>query len=109
MARHANRLLFCDTDTLLTTIWSDVLFGKCPPDVAATARERNYDLYLLMDVNCDWVQDGQRYLCDRRQEFFDRCLAILTDSGRPYVRIGGSWADRFAAACAAIDQLLQGA
>src|SRR5699024_6196481 len=58
LATRANRVLFCDTDPLSTTIWSDVFFGKCPQWVAKEAEKRRYDLYLLLDIDVDWVDDG---------------------------------------------------
>jgi HTH-type transcriptional regulator, transcriptional repressor of NAD biosynthesis genes len=107
MARQANRLLFCDTDPLLTTVWSDVLYGRCGDDVARLAAARTYDLYLLLDVDCEWVDDGQRFLSYRREEFFDRCRATLERLGRPYVAIGGAnWDERFDHAVAAIDDAM---
>lgn len=108
LARHANRVLICDTDLLLTTIWSDVLFGGCPEWIREQALARRYDLYLLLDVDVPWVDDSQRFLPHQRQEFFQRCRDALESSGRPYRVIQGSWAERFAQSCAAVSSLLQG-
>jgi len=106
LARQANRLLFCDTDVLTTTIWSDVLFGGCPQWIKDLAEERRYDLYLLTDVDVPWVDDAQRYLPHARQEFMDRCVRELESRGRRYVRIGGSWTERFEKACRAVAGML---
>lgn len=106
LARRANRVLFCDTDLLTTTIWSDVLFGDCPEWIRQAAEQRTYDLYLLLDVDVPWVDDRQRYLPHARQEFFDRCREALESRGRPYVVIRGDWQKRFAAACDAVERLL---
>lgn len=106
LARQAKRLLFCDTDLLTTTLWSEVLFGSCPPEIRAAAEARRYDLYLLMDVDVPWVQDGQRHLPHARAEFFARCEAALRTRGRPYVVIRGSWAERLERAAEAVAPLL---
>jgi NadR type nicotinamide-nucleotide adenylyltransferase len=106
IARQADRVLFCDTDPLTTTIWSDVLFGDCPAWVRAEADRRTYDLYLLTDVDVPWVDDAQRYLPDRRREFFDRCEAELRKRGRRYVTVRGPWDERRTTAVAAVESLL---
>jgi NadR type nicotinamide-nucleotide adenylyltransferase len=106
LARQARRVLVCDTDVLTTTIWSDVLFGKCPAEVTAEAERRTYDLYLLLDIDVPWVQDGQRYLPDRRDEFMKRCVDALESRGRKYVRIRGSWNERLEQSVRAIERLL---
>ena len=103
LALDADRLLVCDTDVLATTIWGDVLFGDCPPWIRAEAARRPYPLTLLLDVDVPWVADPVRYLPDERRSFFDRCARALDAHGRRWVRVGGSWDERFAAACAAID------
>lgn len=109
MARQANRLLFCDTDALLTAVWSEFLYGRCDEDVARLARPRKYDLYLLLNVDAPWIDDGQRFLSHRRQEFFDRCRAALDRHERPYVAIGGAdWNERFHRAVAAVDEAIAG-
>ena len=105
LARRANRVLFCDTDLLLTTIWSDVFFQQCPEWVSKEADARTYDLDLLLDVDVPWVDDQQRFLPNRRREFFDRCEAALSERQRPYVIVRGDWHTRFETACAAVARL----
>lgn len=106
LAQHANRVMFCDTDVLTTTIWSDVLFGKCPPWLHDEAARRRYDLTLLLDVDVPWVQDGQRFLPDQRVEFFNRCEAALTQYGRAYAIVRGNWRERFEQAVALTRDML---
>ncbi len=108
LARQANRVLFCDTDLLTTTIWSDVLFGSCPEWIQEEADRRTYDLYLLADIDVPWISDGQRYLPQERESFFARCVRVLESRGRRYVKISGSWEERFAQACREVDRLLAG-
>jgi nicotinamide riboside kinase len=83
------------------------LFGSVPEWIRSEADRRTYDLYLLLDVDVPWVDDSQRYLPDRRQEFFERCRQALIERGRPYVTIGGTWPQRFQLACQAVHELLQ--
>jgi HTH-type transcriptional regulator, transcriptional repressor of NAD biosynthesis genes len=105
LARQANKILFCDTDLLLTTIWSEVLFGDCPAWIRAAARQRRYDLYLLLDVDVPWVDD-QRHLPHRRREFFERCRKALESHCRPFVIIRGDWSERLEQACRHAQHLL---
>jgi len=106
LARQSERVLICDTDTLTTTIWSEVYFGGVAPWIADLARNRRHDLYLLCDIDVPWVDDSQRDMPHRRDEFFARCRDALERHDRPYVVIRGTWDERFHAAVAAIDHLL---
>jgi HTH-type transcriptional regulator, transcriptional repressor of NAD biosynthesis genes len=108
LAFHSNRLLFCDTDILLTSIWSDWLFQACPDWIHQAIERQVYDLYLVTDVDVPWVSDSVRYLLEERQSFLDRCLAELGWRRRPFVRISGNREDRFESAVAAVDDLLSG-
>ena len=109
LALDANRLLFCDTDPLTTVIWSETLFGECPGWIRELARGRRYDLTLLLDVDVPWVDDQQRFLGGdaQRSAFFTNCRDVLDAHRRPYRVIRGDWAQRFAAACDAVDESLQ--
>ena len=106
LARHAQRVLICDTDTLTTTIWSEVYFQRVAPWIKELAERRCHDLYLLCDIDVPWVDDQQRDMPHRREEFIARCRAALEAHGRPYVIIFGDWDTRFRTAVAAIERLL---
>lgn len=108
LAMQANRVLFCDTDVLTTTIWSDVLFGDTPQWIRDLAEQRRYDLYLLLDVDVPWVDDNQRFLGkpQERRAFFERCKSALDSRGRSYRIIRGNWNERFQTAVEAVRQLI---
>jgi NadR type nicotinamide-nucleotide adenylyltransferase len=106
LARQAERVLICDTDTLTTTIWSEVYFGGVASWIRDLARVRRHDLYLLCDIDIPWVADGQRDMPHRRAEFAARCQAALAADDRPVVRLSGDHGTRLATAVAAIDRLL---
>src|SRR6185436_3799168 len=80
-----NGTLICDTDPLLTAVWSATLFGEPLP-----LPPRRYDLTLLCDVDLPWVADRVRYLPDDRRGFFDRCVTALRAADRRYVVIRGA-------------------
>lgn len=106
MEQHANRVLFCDTDIVTTAIWSEVLFEKCPEWIVLESLKKRYDLYLLLDIDVPWVEDNQRCLAHRREEFFKRCEQALIARNFPFVRIYGNWQERFNSACQAVDSVL---
>ncbi len=106
LVRFSNKVLICDTDLLSTVVWSEVLFGECPPWIREKANHRHYDLYLLCDVDVPWVDDVARYRPDDRKSFYQRCKQELESRGRRYVAIRGSWEERFETAMSAIATLL---
>ena len=106
VARNANKVLICDTDLLTTKIWSEMLFGSCPPWVAAEAERRKYDLYLLTDVDVPFVADPVRYLPEQREAFLSRCRQELDTRGRRHVLLNGDWDRRFELACGAVEEVL---
>lgn len=107
LARSANRVLFCDTDALTTLMWSDWLFKHKDDWIQKIAEQRQYDLYLLTDVDVPWVADPQRYLPDERKEFFDYCAATLKSHNRSFTNVNGSWEERFNSAVQAVNAVLQ--
>ncbi len=106
IAFNANRVLFCDTDLITTTIWSDWLYQSCPEWIEAEANQRQYDLYLVTDVDVPWVEDAVRYLPEERKSFLDRCIEELEKRNRDYIVLSGNWEQRMANAIAAIDEIL---
>ena len=106
LALQANRLLFVDTDLLTTTLWSKVFYDHCHQWIEEAARQRQYDLYLVTDVDVPWVADPQRFLPQDRQEFLHKCIDLLEELKRPYVLLSGSWKRRFQKACLEINKLI---
>ena len=107
LARQTRRVLFTDTDTLTTVLWSEHFFGRCPRWIVELADERAHDLYLVADV-APFVADAQRFHPEdaTRQRFRDRLINELDRRGRRWTALTGNWEQRFAGACRAIDRML---
>ena len=101
-AQQANRLLILDTDPLMTAVWSDMMLGTRDPWFAAF--EETADLYLLLDTDLAWVDDGTRIYGDdaTRADFFERCRDELVARGVAWARVSGTGEARTTAALAAI-------
>ncbi len=103
MALAANRLLFCDTDLIVTQIWSEVYFkGKCQPWIFWADHARRYDLYLLCAPDIPWVNDGLREFEGQRDWMFERLRQELDCRGLNYAVIQGGFEERTAAAVNAV-------
>lgn len=103
----ANKLLFCDTDLIVTQIWSEIYFKECPAEVTALSLERNYDLYLLMDIDIPWEDDGTREFPHLRQWHFNRLKEELDTRELNYVVVTGDYKERISFACQIIDKKMQ--
>lgn len=97
--------LFLDTDPLMTAVWADMLFGARDPWFDAW--RCTADLYLLLDIDLPWIDDGTRLFgsADERKRFFDLSCAELDRRGVRYALVSGQGPDRLAAALAAIEAI----
>jgi HTH-type transcriptional repressor of NAD biosynthesis genes len=102
--RWCDRRFFADTDALTTAAWAEMLIGEVPDGVSEHERA---DLYLLLEDDVPWRDDGTRYFADpaRRRAFAHICRRVLDDAGVRFVAIRGDWDERFAGAVAAIERL----
>ncbi len=93
---YGRQILFCDTDLLTTEVYSQHLFGQ-KPEVPQWVRDINqYDLYLFLDDNVPYVQDGTRLGEHTRPALKEEFWKALTASGQPFVSIkSGTWGGRF--------------
>lgn len=109
LARQANRVLFSDTDLIITKLWSNILFEKCPEWIEEMILTRHYDMYILTDVDVPWIEDNQRYFPEqeKRKWFFDLCVEALEKYHRPYEIISGGWDERLQKAISVVDNLLK--
>lgn len=59
-ARHANRILICDTNAFATTLWHRRYMGFDSSELTAYATTSRADLYLLTGNEIPFIQDGLR-------------------------------------------------
>jgi NadR type nicotinamide-nucleotide adenylyltransferase len=100
-------LVLLDTDLVSTVVYSRHYYGDCPAWIEEDAAARLGDLYLLHNVDVDWVADGrQRAEPERRRELLESFRATLVALGAPVSDITGSWEERERRANDAVDRLL---
>lgn len=106
LAEQANRVLFCDTELLTTSLWSERYFCSCPEQVRNMGLQHRYDLYLLCSPDMPWMADGLRDSPHQRQWFHERFLQEMKQRRLPYVIVSGSAEQRMAEAVAAARRVL---
>lgn len=107
-ARAATGVLFCDTDLHSTKVYCEHYFGRCPGWIARAARERRYDLHLLLGTGVPWVSDPLRDRPREREQMLALFRTELRQAQRSTVEIQGGFDARLAAAVHAVDALLAG-
>lgn len=100
----ANKILFCDTDILVTKIWSEFVFKKCSPWINQEFEANDYNLYLLCDIDIVWEYDPQREHPHKRQELFDIYKNTLEAYKFPYIIVNGTGNQRIQNAIKAIQK-----
>lgn len=103
LAPRARTYLFCDTEAIVTKIWSEVKYGRCHPWITDRIATRPYDLYLLCDIDLPWEYDPLREHPDRRSYLFDLYHKELKERNLPFAVVSGSGETRFVNAATIID------
>ncbi len=105
-ARSANGVLFCDTNLYVIKIWSQVKYGEVNPEILSLIEKRNYDLYLLTNIDIPWEDDPQREHPDKREELFEMYLTEMKNQSVPFVQIRGERQERRETAIRAVDEMV---
>ena len=87
--------LFCDTELIVTKIWSEVKYKNCNPWILQAINEHKYDLYLLCDIDLPWIEDPQRENPNQREYLFELYIKELTTRGFKYSIVSGMGEQRF--------------
>ena len=106
LARHANRVLICDTDAFTTWLWHELYMKSDGAPVRSIADRHRHALHILAGDEIGWEDDGTRDRPEQRHWFQGRFREELLASGRPFVEVSGSVDERLAQATAVIDHLL---
>jgi HTH-type transcriptional repressor of NAD biosynthesis genes len=102
----AGPLLFEDTDELVTRVWAHELTGAPLPPRARPNRQP--DLYLLLDTDLAWRDDGTRYQGEPnfRERFQSSIRGELERSAVPWRKVAGTGSERKSRALTAIREVL---
>lgn len=109
-AAQQSKLLICDTDLIVTQIWGEIFLNCCPQWIVEANANNNkkYDLYLLMNTDIPWVNDGTREFNHIREWHFHRLERELIERQINYVVISGkTFEERTRQAIVAVDELMK--
>ena len=91
----ARKFLFCDTNILVTRIWSETHFdGYCDPEIIKLSEKLSYDYYLLTSIDVPWKKDDLRDRPYDREKMFSYFKETLDKNNKPYSIIKGSIEER---------------
>lgn len=101
--------VFCDTMVLTVKVWCDHLFGFTPNPILPKLKRKakQYDLFLLMDIDLPWEDDELRDFPRLREHFLKIWHKELTDINANYKVISGLGEERFDNARKVVEQFLK--
>jgi nicotinamide riboside kinase len=105
--QQANRLLFCDTNSLVNLIWCKVVFGHIPAEIAERLKAPHRALYLICAPDIPWEFDPLRENPSNRDQLFEQYIEAAEYYHLPYCIIKGTGEQRFHNALKAIDDHLR--
>ena len=101
----AQKYLFCDTNLMVTKVFSEVYYGFCNPALSEAALAHDYDLFFLTDIDVPWEKDDIRDNPNKRETVFSVFKQTLIDNKKTFITISGDKETRLAKAVAIIDNL----
>lgn len=101
----ANKYLFCDTNLMVTKVFSEMYYGFCDPLLNEAALKHEYDLFFLTDIDVPWEKDDIRDSPNGRESVFSVFKQTLIDTKKPFITLSGDKETRLAKAVAIIDNL----
>ena len=101
----ANKYLFCDTNLMVTKVFSEVYYDFCDPLLNEAAQEHDYDLFFLTDIDVPWEKDDLRDRPQGRESVFTVFKKSLVDNKKPFITLSGDKNLRLTKAISIIDEL----
>jgi nicotinamide riboside kinase len=101
----AKKYLFCDTNLMVTKVFSEIYYGFCDPLLNEEALEHEYDLFFLTDIDVPWEKDDIRDKPEGRETVFSVFKQTLIDNKKPFITLSGNKESRLTKAAIIIDNL----
>lgn len=105
--KFATKFLFCDTEAITTKIFAEMYINKRDiPQIEEIIVNQKFDLWLLLDVDVPWIDDGTRDFQNGRKKHLKRLKEELKNRGINYALISGSnYEDRLKKAIFEVKQI----
>jgi len=112
--KQSNKVLFIDTDCLITRFYIDFL------DDPQNDKERNkaladaisalnhYDLVFYLEPDVEFVQDGDRseVIAANREKYGNQIKKLFDERGIKYISVSGNYHERFLRVTSEVDRML---
>ncbi|HEX9152144.1 MAG TPA: DUF4301 family protein [Flavobacterium sp.] len=103
----AHKYLFCDTNLMLTKVFSEIYYNYCDPLLEQAALAHEYDLFFLTDVDVPWEKDDLRDRAENRESVFAVFKQSLIDNKKPFITLSGDKNRRLSKAISILEDLIE--
>lgn len=99
--------VFIDTDMNVVKVWCEFAFNKCHSWILNQIAIRQYDLYLLCNVDPPWIKDELREYPDlaTRSKLYKYYKDLMINQSVPWIDINGDYNERLRIAINAVNNL----
>jgi len=106
--KNQQNKIIIDTDMYVMKVWCEYVFNNCHPFILEEINNRQYDFYLLCNVDLPWAPDEMRKYPDEkpRQELFSIYKDLLINQNTPWGIVNGLDENRLNNAIQLIDDAL---
>ena len=110
---HSNKVIFEDTDALITQFFMGFLedpgIEKNKALSDAIDALNSYNLILFLEPDVEFVQDGDRSeeIRDNREKYSDQIKDLILSHGKRFVIVSGSYEERYEKAIAEVNRLFE--
>lgn len=100
MIKQSNKYIFCDTEDIVTYIFSKLYYPNDYKKVEEyfleiLEKKPKYDLYILLKPDCEAVQDGTRNFLKERFDHYNIIKEELVKRNCKFVEVEGDWNSRY--------------
>ena len=105
---NSNKILFVDTEATVTQFYSELYADKTYAVLEEIVKTNDYDLFILLDIDVPWVNDGLRIHGWERQRIDNhkKLIVLLEKYGVEYKLVKGSYNERYLKSVELVDELL---
>lgn len=90
----SSAMMVIDTDLTVIHIWSEEKFGQTHPWILNEMQKRAYDLYLVPDIDLEWIFDPQRENPYDRDRLMKLYLQLFEERKVKYHVVNGKGEER---------------